>query len=73
VKAALAEKGLDRGSKPHSIPYARCQRTQDILEPLLLPQWYVRWSRSPKPALEAVEEGRTTFTPEEWRRPSCTG
>ncbi len=68
VKAALTEKGLARGSSPHSIPYARCQRTQDILEPLLLPQWYVKMEPLAAPAVKAVEEGRTTFTPEEWTK-----
>jgi valyl-tRNA synthetase len=68
VKAALVERGLDRGAVPHSIPYARCQRTQGILEPLLLPQWYVRMAPLAEPAIKAVEEGRTTFTPEEWTK-----
>ncbi len=68
VKAALAEKGLDRGSKPHAIPFARCQRTNDILEPLLSPQWYVKMEPLAKPALEAVKDGRVTFTPAEWEK-----
>ena len=68
VKAALAEAGLARGSVPHAIPYARCQRTHDILEPRLLPQWYVSMKPLAEPAIRAVEEGRTVFAPEEWTK-----
>jgi valyl-tRNA synthetase len=68
VKKALEEKGLARGSTPHSIPYARCQRSKDILEPIASPQWYVKMKPLAEPAVKAVEDGRTTFTPEEWTK-----
>jgi valyl-tRNA synthetase len=66
VKELLAEKGLDRGSKPHALPLGRCQRSQTILEPLLSDQWYVRIEPLARPAIEAVERGRTRFIPEQW-------
>ncbi|MFO0626817.1 MAG: valine--tRNA ligase [Polyangiales bacterium] len=68
VKKALEEKGLARGSTPHNIPYARCQRSKDILEPTLSPQWYLRMQPLAEPAVKAVEEGRTVFVPEEWTK-----
>jgi valyl-tRNA synthetase len=66
VKALLAEQGLDRGTKPHLLAIGRCQRSQTILEPLLSDQWYVRIEPLARPAIEAVEQGRTKFIPEQW-------
>ena len=66
VKELVAEKGLDRGTKPHVYPLGRCQRSQTVLEPLLSDQWYVRIEPLARPAVEAVEQGRTRFIPEQW-------
>ncbi len=66
VKELLAEQGLDRGTKPHALPLGRCQRSQTVLEPLLSDQWYVRIEPLARPAIEAVEQGRTRFIPEAW-------
>jgi valyl-tRNA synthetase len=66
VKELLAEKGLDRGTKAHTLPLGRCQRSQTVLEPLLSDQWYVRIEPLARPAIEAVEQGRTRFIPEQW-------
>ncbi|ACL64913.1 valyl-tRNA synthetase [Anaeromyxobacter dehalogenans 2CP-1] len=66
VKRLLAEQGLDRGAKPHVLPLGRCQRSATILEPLLSDQWYVRIEPLARPAIEAVEQGRTRFIPEQW-------
>ncbi len=66
VKELVAEKGLDRGTKPHVYPLGRCQRSQTVLEPLLSDQWYVRIEPLARPAIEAVEQGKTRFIPEQW-------
>ena len=66
VKELVAEKGLDRGTKPHALPLGRCQRSATVLEPLLSDQWYVRIEPLARPAIEAVEQGRTRFIPEQW-------
>ncbi len=66
VKVLIAERGLDRGSKPHLLPLGRCQRSATVLEPLLSDQWYVRIEPLARPAIEAVEQGRTRFIPEQW-------
>ena len=66
VKELIAEKGLDRGAKPHTLPLGRCQRSATVLEPLLSDQWYVRIEPLARPAIEAVEQGRTRFIPEQW-------
>jgi valyl-tRNA synthetase len=66
VKEAIAEKGLDRGSKPHVLPLGRCQRCETVLEPLLSDQWFVKIEPLARPAIEAVEQGKTRFIPEQW-------
>jgi len=66
VKAAIEEKGLARGAKPHALPLGRCQRCETVLEPLLSDQWFVRIEPLARPAIEAVEQGRTRFIPETW-------
>jgi valyl-tRNA synthetase len=66
VKELVAEKGLDRGTKPHVYPLGRCQRSQTVLEPLLSDQWYVKIEPLARPAIEAVEQGKTRFIPEQW-------
>jgi valyl-tRNA synthetase len=66
VKELIAEKGLDRGSKPHLLPLGRCQRSATVLEPLLSDQWYVKIEPLARPAIEAVEQGKTRFIPEQW-------
>jgi len=66
VKELIAEQGLDRGTKPHALPLGRCQRSQTVLEPLLSDQWYVRIEPLARPAVEAVEQGKTRFIPEAW-------
>jgi valyl-tRNA synthetase len=66
VKQLLAEQGLDRGSKPHALPLGKCQRCETVLEPLLSQQWFVRIEPLARPAIEAVEQGRTRFFPEAW-------
>jgi valyl-tRNA synthetase len=66
VKRLLAERGLERGSKPNPMALGRCQRSQTILEPLLSDQWYVKIAPLAGPAIEAVEQGRTRFVPEAW-------
>ncbi|MEZ4407238.1 MAG: valine--tRNA ligase [Polyangiales bacterium] len=68
VKKAITDAGLARGATPHAIPYARCQRSKDILEPIASPQWYVTMKPLAEKAVRAVEEGRCTFTPEEWTK-----
>ncbi len=49
----------------HSVPYD--EKTKSIiLEPLLTDQWFVDAATLAKPALEAVETGKTTFYPKHW-------
>ncbi|HLV64906.1 MAG TPA: valine--tRNA ligase, partial [Polyangiaceae bacterium] len=66
VKRALEEKGLARGSKPHTLELPRCQRCNTVVEPMISTQWFVKMEPLALPALEAVRDGRTRIVPEEW-------
>jgi valyl-tRNA synthetase len=68
VKAKLAELGLERGSKPHVHAVGHCQRCRTIVEPMLSTQWFVKMEPLAKPAIEAVEQGKTRFVPETWTK-----
>src|SRR5690606_255536 len=66
VKQALAEAGLERGGKPHTLQLPRCQRCNTIVEPMISTQWFVRTKPLAEPALAAVRDGRTQILPAEW-------
>ena len=46
----------------------RGERSDEIVEPLLTDQWYVRMKPLAAPAIEAVEQGRIRFVPENWTK-----
>jgi valyl-tRNA synthetase len=66
VKRALAELGLERGTKQHKLQIPRCDRCNTIVEPMISTQWFVKMEPLAKPALAAVKDGRTQILPEEW-------
>jgi valyl-tRNA synthetase len=48
----------------HMVPHG--DRSQVAVEPWLTDQWYVDAKTLAQPAIEAVEQGRTTFVPAQW-------
>lgn len=50
----------------HMVPYG--DRGGVPIEPWLTEQWYVDAKTLAKPAIEAVEQGRTKFVPENWAK-----
>jgi len=64
----LAERGLLERSVTHEHAVAHCQRCSTAIEPLVSTQWFVRIAPLARPALEAVETGRTRFVPEAWSK-----
>jgi len=70
-KAVLAEMeaaGLIERIDKHKLMVPRGDRSGAILEPLLTDQWYVRIEPLARPAIEAVEQGRIRFVPENWSK-----
>jgi valyl-tRNA synthetase len=68
VKLRLAELGLARGTKTHTLTLPRSQRSGTIVEPIISTQWFVRMKPLAGPAIEAVEQGRTRIVPEHWEK-----
>ncbi|MGD8862851.1 MAG: valine--tRNA ligase, partial [Myxococcales bacterium] len=68
VKAALEEKGLTRGSKVHAMTKPHCHRCNSIIEPMISTQWFCKMEPLAKPAIEAVEQGKTRIIPEHWTK-----
>ncbi|XP_050251916.1 valine--tRNA ligase, mitochondrial 1-like isoform X2 [Quercus robur] len=54
VTEALQKKGLYRGAKDNEMRLGICSRTNDVVEPLIKPQWYVNCSSMAKQGLDAV-------------------
>jgi valyl-tRNA synthetase len=50
----------------HTVPYG--DRSDVVIEPWLTDQWYVDAATLAKPAIAAVEQGRTKFVPENWSK-----
>ncbi|RKH64536.1 valine--tRNA ligase [Corallococcus aberystwythensis] len=66
VLADLTELGLLEKEEPHKLSVGTCQRCATVVEPRLSPQWFIKIEPLAKPAIEAVEQGRTKFVPESW-------
>ncbi|MBC8049984.1 MAG: valine--tRNA ligase, partial [Chitinophagales bacterium] len=68
VVAKLAALGLLEKIEPHThkVPYG--DRSNSTVEPYLTDQWYVDAKTLAAPAIKAVEDGRTTFVPENWEK-----
>jgi len=62
----LTEQGLLEKEEPHKLSVGGCQRCGTVVEPRLSPQWFVKIEPLAKPAIEAVEQGRTKIIPESW-------
>jgi valyl-tRNA synthetase len=73
VVADLEAQGLLVEVKKHKLMVPRCERTGQIVEPMLTDQWFVAVSK-PGPdgksiagrAIEVVESGEVKFFPEQW-------
>jgi valyl-tRNA synthetase len=68
VLALLTEAGQVERVDKHKLKVPRGDRSGAILEPLLTDQWYVRIAPLAAPAIEAVEQGRIRFVPENWSK-----
>lgn len=66
VKQSEAEGWLEE-IKPHDLKVPKGDRSNTIVEPWLTDQWYVSIEKLAKPAIEAVEDGRTEFVPAQYK------
>ncbi len=66
VIAEIEEQGLLRGKEDKMIPQPYGDRSGVVIEPMLTEQWYVNAAELAKPAIAAVEQGKTKFVPANW-------
>ena len=50
----------------HTVPHG--DRSNVVIEPWLTDQWYVNAAELAKPAIKAVEDGKTVFVPKNWEK-----
>ncbi|HEX4756241.1 MAG TPA: valine--tRNA ligase [Candidatus Dormibacteraeota bacterium] len=63
VLAALREAGAVVKEEEYVHEVGHCDRSGDVLEPLISAQWWVRMRELSEPAVAAVQSGQTTFHP----------
>ncbi|KAA9130791.1 valine--tRNA ligase [Marinihelvus fidelis] len=68
IVADLEAAGLLDGVDKHSNKIPLGDRSGAVVEPYLTDQWYVKVESLAKPAIEAVEDGRIRFVPENWNK-----
>ncbi len=66
VVAELEALGLVEKIEPQAMTLPYGDRSGVVIEPWLTDQWYVDAATLAKPAIEAVEHGRTRFVPKQW-------
>ena len=70
---ALDASGDLEGEQPHEMVIGRCQRSDDVVEPRLKTQWFVRTRPLADAALEATRSDGRRSSPSGSRRPGNTG
>jgi valyl-tRNA synthetase len=69
-RGADAARGLGPSGKsvdhPHNVGH--CDRCKTVVEPALSTQWFVKMQPLAEPAIQAVEDGRIRFVPENWAK-----
>ncbi len=68
VVADLEKLGLIEKIEAHTLSVGRCERTKDIVEPLISTQWFVKTKPLAEKAIQVVESGQIAFIPENWTK-----
>lgn len=63
IEKELEEMGLYRGKEVNKMRLGLCSRSNDIIEPMLTPQWYVDCNSMAKRSTDAVRNGELTILP----------
>jgi valyl-tRNA synthetase len=66
IVAEFDQLGLLEKIEPHALTMPYGDRSGVVIEPWLTDQWFVDAATLAKPAIEAVESGRTRFVPKHW-------
>ena len=57
------DQGLYRDKKPNPMRLGLCSRSNDVIEPMLKPQWWVSCAGMAKRAADAVRDGSLKIVP----------
>jgi valyl-tRNA synthetase len=68
IVADLEARGDLVDSRPHEMLIGHCERSDDVIEPRLKTQWFVRTRSLADRALEATRSGRTRIVPERFEK-----
>eukprot|EP01063_Lacrimia_lanifica_P015291 TRINITY_DN22090_c0_g1_i1.p1 TRINITY_DN22090_c0_g1~~TRINITY_DN22090_c0_g1_i1.p1 ORF type:complete len:1040 (+),score=487.79 TRINITY_DN22090_c0_g1_i1:114-3233(+) len=68
IIAALDKRGLFVGKKTHAMRIGTCQRTKDIVEPFLMPQWFMICDDAAKRALELEKSNELKLIPKRYSK-----
>ena len=68
VIQSLKEKGFLEKTEPHVHQVGYSQRSDQVAEPLLSKQWFVKIKPLAEPAIKAVESGEIQFSPKTWEK-----
>jgi valyl-tRNA synthetase len=68
VLGDLREQGFLVAEKDYTVPLGKCERCGTAVEPRLSEQWFVKIAPLAKKAIEAVESGEITITPENYKQ-----
>jgi valyl-tRNA synthetase len=68
VLVDLKEQGFLVAEKDYTVPLGKCDRCGTAVEPRLSEQWFVKIAPLAKKAIEAVESGEITITPENYKQ-----
>jgi valyl-tRNA synthetase len=68
IVADLEARGDLIGEKPHEMLIGRCQRSNDVIEPRLKTQWFVRTKPLAEASLAATRSGETRIVPERFEK-----
>ncbi len=68
IIAELEDRRILLETKEHVHSIGHCYRCQTVVEPYFSLQWFVHMKPLAKPAIAAIKEGRTKFTPKRWTK-----
>jgi valyl-tRNA synthetase len=68
IVADLEAAGDLEATQPHEMLVGHCQRSDDVVEPRLKTQWFVRTGPMAEKALAAVRDGRTRIVPRRFEK-----
>ena len=68
VLQALKESGELVKTDDHQNKVGLCQRCDQVAEPIISKQWFVKIEPLAKPAIAAVETGKIEFSPKSWEK-----